>query len=198
MRAQTYQPWRRKDTNPDSDPEKILLELQRRELTDLERCRQVWEREFDPLALCVAVTKSNLPEWLTNALLVQLTDGQGSYPSYRERLWRDRRQHAIDGRRAAFVAGVRAHPDHPTTWDDAYEIGEELARLSTDMSTVTPAGAKKSFQRVCRGLQRPGRYYRAPLNFTSRIRNAWAHFLSLMTIDIESQKVGTKDTTQST
>lgn len=67
-------PWRRRRRG-DTDPATVLRELQRRQLNDLEDCRIACERAVDPLAVCAAVAKSDMPEWLTDAVLVLLTDG---------------------------------------------------------------------------------------------------------------------------
>ncbi|HEV8676836.1 MAG TPA: hypothetical protein VGX21_22600, partial [Methylomirabilota bacterium] len=65
-------------------PADVVKELHRRRLADLGDCRIAWEQGADPLALCVAITKTEMPEWLADALLL-LHDGAGL--PLLQRLW---------------------------------------------------------------------------------------------------------------
>lgn len=180
--------WRRGRVDSEDDrAAKVFRELQRRVMRDLETCRVAWEVGDDPLAVCAAVVHAGLPPWLTNAILVLLTEGE-EYPPIRRRLWRERTRHAIDATRAAEIAAVRSHPEAQKRsnggfkWDEALQLGEHFARQTySDIPRVSPAGAKRSYQRVCRNLEEPGRYYRAPAGTAERIKQAWMHLESILT-----------------
>ena len=82
--------WKKNDT-----AEKVLQDLQSRELQDVETCRKVWQEDRDPMALCEAVRQSaGIPAWLQDALLVVLTDGVfGDRPACMSELWKERFRH---------------------------------------------------------------------------------------------------------
>lgn len=164
--------WQRKHSQPTiTDPAAVFRELQKREMRDLETCRLAWERGENPLALCEAVRQSNLPQWLANGLLLMLIDGVAPYSvryRLRARLWKEHRQDVIDATRAAETAAVRAHPewervpDQRPTWEESFAVGNEFAAEKySDLPKVSGPAMKRSYQRVCRGLSDPARYYRA-------------------------------------
>jgi hypothetical protein len=166
----TRRPWRRGGAA--SSPAAILSDLQARELVDLERCRSVWESGGDPLAVVAAVTKADLPEWLTDALLLLLVNGVGDGRPSRA-MWRRREQRAVDAARAIEVCLARAHPDLPQTWEFSYLIAEMFLRKDKGTPRVGPSAMKRSFQRVSKGLSDPARYHRAP-GLAARIGEALA------------------------
>lgn len=189
-RHRSSKAWQRQSPNPETDPTRILQENRTRELRDLDTCRRVWEQEQDPLALCEAVRRSDLPEWLSHALLVMLTDGEVGYPELRRRMWRARRRHAEDWARVSAMASARA-PSEGMTWDLSARVGDVRAReVYGDVAAVSPEGMKRAYQRVCRGLAHPGRYYRAREGMHERIRAAWAYMLGLMKASLNDSKSG--------
>src|SRR5438552_3486986 len=111
-------PWRRRTQNSSTDPGSVFRELQRRQLNNLEDCRLAWERGADPRAVCVAVTKAELPRWLADALLVLL--GAEDVGKSVKRHWRRVHQDSIDAVRAQAVALLRSHPDfQDVSWEQA-------------------------------------------------------------------------------
>jgi hypothetical protein len=176
-------PWRRQsaDGQPD-EAARVFRELQRRELRTIEACRQAWEQEHDPLAICEAVRQASLPDWLTSAILVLVTDGEAGYPALRKRMWKSRTEAAADATRAAEIAGVRTHPQLPRTWELSFALGERFARDDyPDIDAVGNAAAKRSYHRVRRELStHPWRFQRARPGMQARIRDAWGYMLSLM------------------
>jgi len=201
-------PWRRKVADPSFvGPQTVLRELQRRELSDLETCRHVWEQGADPLALCAAVTHAKLPEWLTSALLVMLTDRAGGWPSMPvKKWWRQRTQRAIDGVRAAHVAACRIHPEGPQTWESSFLLANELARkdhkaipsVARFDNPPKISGIKRSYQKVQRGLVDPCRFYHAPNGTNERILLAQVYTLGVMRSSLKATQVGTAKAKRST
>jgi hypothetical protein len=146
-----------------------------------DRCRSVWEQGGDPLAVCVAVIASDLPDWLKNAVLVLVT-----MPDLSERWWRGRTRDAIDAIRAAEIAGIRAHPEAKArnggyTWEEALDLGEHFARRREGTGALTAAGAKRVYERVVKGLEEHTRYHRAPEGTVERIKQAWRNQEAIMT-----------------
>lgn len=172
-------PWHRKHSK--AKTKAVFLDLQRREMRDLETCRQVWEQDGDPLALCVALIQTDLPEWLKSALLVQLTDGI-AWPSLREGAWRRRTRDAVDAIRAVEFAGVRSHPTFKATREMAFLMGEHFTRTKfPDLGTITAAGMTAAYARVCRGLaNQPWRYYSPPKGTDQRIKAAWTYMQGVL------------------
>jgi hypothetical protein len=78
-------------TEQPDDPRPDLEDLRRRVFSDLQDCAMAWMYANDPLALCVAVTKADLPAWLVNALLAVLS-AKGGFSL--EELWRRRESDA--------------------------------------------------------------------------------------------------------
>jgi hypothetical protein len=162
----------------------VLETLNSRRLSDLETCRAVWESEADPLALVAAVTLCDgapLPEWLTDVVLAVLTEGSVLGLSLRlPRQWRLRGSRATDAARAAHAAALRAHPGLETPpWHIAHAVGARLASEDyDDLPEVSGHVAKKSWQRVLRGLAHRWRYYLAPEGIHARVLTAWERTLS--------------------
>lgn len=182
-------PWRKRNDDAPGGPGVVFTELQKREMRDLETCRKVWEQEQDPLALCEAVRQCAIPDWLRSSLLLFLTDSSDSSLLKAERLWEERRRHAIDATRAAEIAGARSHPDVEMTWEMAYQVGERFARDDySNMPMAGLAGAKKSYHTVRSNLAlAPYRYYRAMPGMQECIRSAWAYFLGIMQAALDSR-----------
>lgn len=160
-RAKRSTAWRRRNGSA-TPPEWVLSELARRRLDDLKACRRAWDHAGDPFALGVAVTKADLPEWLSDALLF-LIMGEGIYRD----LWTAKRRHVNDAVRAAKVARARVRPD--VKWEEAYSaVVEEFAEMpDADRGElgghVGARTMKASYFRVARRLsENPGLYYRAP------------------------------------
>lgn len=187
-RPSTRRPWRRRESNPSTDPSIVFRKLQRRQLADVEDCRIAWERAGDPLALCVAVTKCGAPEWLADALLVLLTDGPGGARLLRA-CWKSRARDAIDAVRAAEVAGARTHPELPQTWERAYWFAEKFVDEAgyNDVPKVGLDAMKMSYRRVCRGLVNDGRYFAAP-GFGKRLQLARRRIIGLMEAQVARQR----------
>jgi hypothetical protein len=162
--------WQRRGHDLKTDPAVILRELQRRQLNDLEDCRLAWQEDGNPLAVCVALTKCDLPEWLTDALLELLTL-EAHDPKRGARL-RDRwaRQHRddVDAARAQAVALARTGMQ-PITWDEARVVAERFLREQyTDVEAVDGEALKRSYRLVCERLTDGARYYYAPPEFEAR------------------------------
>ncbi len=169
MQHRQHRPWTRRKTADavpsDPAPGDVFRELQRRRLGDLEDCRLAWERCGDPFALVVALMMSELPEWLSDALLLIVADDVGDQGrpaiNLRQR-WRRRSNDAVDALRAMQTAAFRAHPQLPLTWENSYWNASRLIHSKiADSPAVTEAAMKKSYERVRKGLRNPGRYFAA-------------------------------------
>jgi hypothetical protein len=174
----------------------VLDQLRGRKLKTLADCRLAWEHAGDPLAVCVAITKTEMPEWLADALLALLFVGAQPKRSFLQRLWARKDQNARDAKRAWEVVKARAHPEHQGpgaafTWEEAYQLGEYLSRTPESPRT-TPASAKKSYALVSRRLEEnPGLYY-VPVDgeaLAARIRLAALHLVEIM-----EQEIGHRST----
>lgn len=119
--------WERRGSDAHKQPRVIVEQLARRVLCDLERCRRVWLEAQDPLALCEGVRLANLPSWLSDALLMMLTDAAGDFPSIQRKLWKARRQQAEDAYRAAAFGVLRAHPEWPKEQRPTRQVAEQFA-----------------------------------------------------------------------
>jgi hypothetical protein len=172
--------WRRRDSNPDTDPALVFRELQARQLRDIETCRQAWEQEGDPAAVLEAVRAMRLPDWLSSAIVVLVTDGEAGYPAMRRRLWLDHSRAMTDRARVFQIAGVRTHTD--ATWRESFAVADRLTRGQfDDMPTATAAGLKRAYQRVSTGLKLNAfRYYVAMPGFAEFIERAWTRQLEVM------------------
>jgi hypothetical protein len=177
----------------------VLDQLRSRRLSTLAECQLAWERAGDPLAVCTAITKTDLPEWLADALLALLFVGVLPKVSLLQKVWARRDQDSRDARRAWEVVKARAHPDHPGpdaafTWEEAYQLGEYLSR-TPDSSRITPAAAKKSYNLVSKRLEaNPGRYY-APADgeaLAARLRLAGRRMLEIMEQEIAHRSPSSK------
>jgi hypothetical protein len=165
--------WRKRHAAADSGPAELLEAIRSRKLSDLDRCRIAWQEADDPMALAVAVTQADLPEWLADALLrlLVLDDddaGKSRHPLSRE--WRDRARDMTDCHRATAAASARQLAlDEGITWDLAYRLGEQLVRERfDDVGPVTPDAVKKSYQAVEKGISNRGRYHLPPATFLPR------------------------------
>jgi hypothetical protein len=185
--------WRKRAGNPTTDPGAVFKQHAARELSDVERCRLAWERCGDPLAIVVAITQADIPEWLIDGVLFLLTEeSEGSRPTALRKLWRGRRRDAIDMYRAACIAGLRLDQRQPPyTWDRAYEDGDRLARLYfPTIPTVSPGAMKKAYARVAGRLKNPGRYYRAPSGFSERHLEALERLRVIVDAAVKREKAG--------
>ncbi len=172
--------------------ERLLLELNRRQLDDLDTCRRVWQSEYDPVAVIEAVRQSKLPAWLEAAVLVLLTEGRGSYPHLPGDPWRERKRHATDAERAAMLADQRVFGEDGTTWDQAAKQGERLTHERYDLSVVGPQAMKKAFRSVRHGLsEHEGRYYRPSAGLHERIAWAWEHVIATLESRLRRAKADT-------
>jgi hypothetical protein len=165
--------WRKKRSVPETmDPIGLQADLQSRVLSDLDRCRIAWQQADDPMALAVAVTQADLPDWLVDGLLLVLTDTEGNVPL--AELWRDRRRDMTDRHRTTAAVSARTLGlDHGLTWDQAYTLGEHLVRENfADAGSVTPAAIKKSHQTVVKNLSNQGRYHLPPTTFRTQMLSA--------------------------
>jgi hypothetical protein len=173
----TRKPWRRGARKPSISPEQVYAKLQARRLHDLERCRLVWHEEHDPLAVCVALTRLDLPDWLIDAALYLLALDPATAKNLRAG-WKRRRRSDVDAVRARAVAAMRVQELQPLTWAQAFELGELWAGTSyTGVPRVSASAAKKSYRRVSLGLHHDGRYFSAPSDFSGRVQLAFARTL---------------------
>jgi hypothetical protein len=144
-------------------PEAVVAEIQGRELSDLDTCRRVWQDGGDPLALLEAVRLAGLPEWLTDALLLALSDASFERPMLPS-MWRSRVKHARDAHRASAAASARTFFDQipEITWQKAFALAaSRVCDVFAAEPHVSPAAVKKSYQAVSKGLADAHRYYRA-------------------------------------
>lgn len=146
-------PWRRQSSKPGRsvDPVEVFQELQRRQLADLEDCRTAWERGGDPLGLCVAVTKVDLPDWLADALLVILTDqSEGPTRGWMTQLlrqhWRATHKDAVDAvrdqRRHGEARFVYHGEQHNVTSGAGVTVDDVLPRLDHVRATGRGSSAR--------------------------------------------------------
>jgi hypothetical protein len=171
-------PWRRKVHPPKPELLSIARELMRREFADLEDCRVAWAKASDPVALCVALTKVDLPQWLADALLVWLFAGGGSdaveqmFP-FRE-YWAARRAEAEDAQRAALVIAARGtDAQRPAqTWGEASGVAEQVVRKALETPAVGADAVRKTVDRVRVGLKNEGAYWKSDDGLGDRLRLA--------------------------
>ena len=177
------QPWVR-STLPSAAPS-VHQELQRRYFGTLEDCRVAWQHRRDPLAVCVAVTKSqaDLPEWLVDAVLLLLYHGgsrlfspDGSHKTppggtVLAQLWKSRELDARDAHRASGVVEARTDPERPQTWKMSCQTAADR-EVQHGAPRLSPDAMKKSYGRVRKGLRNPGRYYWPDKDFRDRVRAA--------------------------
>ncbi len=150
--------WRRRSSRS-STVDAVREQLLRRRLKTVGDCRLAWERGGDPLAVCAAVMKTPMPDWLADALLALIFSGGVLGRTLLQSLWAKRDRDARDAARAWEVAQARTHPDLDATWDQAYKLGEYLTRTA-ESGRTTPAAARKSYRLVNKRLElNPGRYY---------------------------------------
>lgn len=162
--------WRRRSSNPGTDPETVLRELQRREFRTLEDCRLVWEEAGDPIALCVAVSKVDLPEWLADALLAVVTeDATGKPPFLRLRdRWKKHALAAVDAARASASLTARGHLAQ--TWEQSWSTAESaIQAVIKHAPKVGQDAIKASHRRVRSGLDSSGMYYQVPPDLRRRV-----------------------------
>lgn len=179
---------RRTPPNPETTPSTVLDALKGRVLDNLERCRIAWQAEADPMALVVAVAGAGLPDWLTDALIIELLDDTGR----RARRWKARGRHMADRARVESAASVKAlRPDVP--WDVARGLAERRVQDAyDDVGHVGDAAHKKAWRAVSRGVDaHPGRYYVPPANFSTRIDAAFDR-------EIERRETAAKKDTEPT
>jgi len=154
--------WRRPTKQGPPAVDYVLEQLKKRRLRSLDECRLAWERSADPLAVCVAITKTpGLPDWLADAVLAFLFEAAGApkpHKTFLAKAWARRFQDDVDARRALETAMARTHPSQSFTWEQSFELAEFFARV--DGERRSPAVAKKSYQLLQRRLEEnPGRYY---------------------------------------
>lgn len=192
MRRNRHAPWRKRKSNAETDPAAVFQELRRRQLADLDDCRLAWEREADPLAVCVAITKCDLPEWLTDALLVLLTDEQLERPVLKlRRRWAKRGRDAADAARAEVFAALRGgYAGIPLARLEVARVAANriVRERYTDVEELGEDAIKAIYSRVCRRLRDPGRYYHAPEGFADRVQRARVALLRLIEGDLARQR----------
>jgi hypothetical protein len=154
-----------------------------------DECRIAWERDADPLAVCVAIAKCDaIPKWLQNGALALLTGDEynrGTLRGFSRRLWARRNRDAIDAARAAEVARWRAHPELPQTWKRSY-LAAKIAlskdnpgKQYADAVPVDIKAMERSYQLVRRRLDDRGRYY-AAVGFMARLDLAFESVASMI------------------
>ena len=161
----------------------VYTGLKERVLSDMDTCRRVWEEEGDPMALCEAVRRADLPIWLADSLLVLLTNGQGGYPDTEllERAWDQRNKNDLDRSLALSIAMFRTHPKANLTWEQSRLHGESFARERSQTRAVGDSSAKKTFYKVKKSLTtHRSRYFYAPDGLGDRIQAAWQYVLDVM------------------
>jgi hypothetical protein len=170
---------RRRQNAHGPTPRAVAQEIDRRVLADLEDCRVAWKHN-NPVALCVALMKVDIPEWLADALLTWLiaTGGNATmaqaFPT--TEYWRDARREQLDATRALTALAVRGIEDQPKRTEiEAFTmVAEYLAdRLGDDVAPVVDADTiRKSLERVEAGLTCEGAYWKADEGLAERIRLA--------------------------
>ena len=199
----TNRPWKRhRRRNNSPDPATVREELRRRKLRDIDDCRIAWEQGSDPLAVCVALTKAGLPEWLEAAALVLLTSSEiEGLEDFPRRMWRQRTRDATDAMRAEHFAdtlaklrpsdGTPPYATHAETLAVARKLFDKTSDEYSDLENVGDAALKRSYHAVLRGLSNDGRYFSAEKGFDQQyIFAALQKFLEMMRRQLESRKSG--------
>jgi hypothetical protein len=175
--------WRRGDS---VDPAQIMDALNGRVLNDTETCRAVWEHSQNPLAVCEALRRSDLPEWLRSAAVFLIVDGSEGGRRFAKKAWRGHHLDSLDKIRAGHVAKLRAYPGAAVTMEQACLEADMLtrARYKEAMPSVTTRGIQAAFTRVCTRLRDPWRYFSAPPGLHLCINAAYDDFLRLMKANV--------------
>lgn len=153
--------WSKRTRSRATDPANVSQQLNHRQLNSLEDCRLAWETDMNPVAVCAAISKSDLPEWLVDACLVLLVDG-GEGGKFQRPLWKRFMRDATDAQRALMSALARTDPTitPPPTWEVAYKLADSVVS-KLGGSAVSPGMMKKSYNRVAKNLNQRGRYFGA-------------------------------------
>ena len=170
---------RRKDHN--QDPAR-MADLDRRELTNLEECRRVWEEHADPLALTVGLKMAEdlgtCPTWLVDGLMLALwAENAAMLPRLAGLrlgpLWAAKVREMNDVQRTAALLAVRNRPGAP---DQREQNAKATAGdLAADHAGADPAGAssvRDSYHRVREGLAEAGRYWQTQPHVLHRLHRA--------------------------
>lgn len=128
----TGRPWKRQHG---SSHAYVRAELLARHFSTLDDCERVWRAIGDPLALMVAVAKSELPRWLQDALLVAL-DHETGHKFLKK--WPARHRDTLLAAQAWEMLLVREHPELPQTHEMAQIFA---ARVGRDDLPITPEAA---------------------------------------------------------
>jgi hypothetical protein len=166
----------------------LLRALEGRQLDDLERCRIAWEGQLDPVAVCAAVVHSDLPPWLTDALLVLLSEqSELGLSAKSAEQWEARKADMLDRARAeAYASALTLIPELKTRTTDTKAVTagrvavNRVKEVHAHESAVGDEAIKASHRRVRNGLKNPGRYYLAPKGLQERVLAAWDSFLQLV------------------
>jgi hypothetical protein len=120
-----HRPWLRNQ----NEAAALLQELQRRQLNTIDDCRIAWEEAADPLAVCVALSKCAIPEWVQDAALGLLTGERYSdkLRGFSRQVWARHTRCRTDAARAALVAQWRAWPELRLKSAHAYLLAKRAA-----------------------------------------------------------------------
>lgn len=176
-------------------------ELPRRILADLESCRLAWEHDLNPLALVEALLLSGLPEWLKNALIVNVF-AHAPKPAAAahvvlKKAWRQCNADRRDVAMARFVVMNRSGREALQTWTTAFgEAAKYFAALHDE--NVGTETVKQAHRRVVKGLREgPHRYFGPASNRSKAIAVAMSSLLEIVTPKV-SVKVGKKPAKRNT
>lgn len=158
-------------------PAQVLEQLNSRVLIDLETCRNVWEREGNPVAVVEAVRQAEMPEWLADALLMLLTAEPVFGKPIARSMWEEREKDMTDAQRAV-VAAARAHPQQPATWEMIGKWGPEFLAKHFDTPRVSGEAIRASYNKVAATLaDRPCAYYQQMPGMPDRMAEAIARLM---------------------
>jgi hypothetical protein len=177
--------WQRRKAVATLTPDQIAENIADRQFRDLETCRRVWTEEQDPTSILSAITHTDLPEWLSDAILAMLfaSGGPPKYDPFR-RLWERQGQQEIDGYRARLLGLVRAESKVP--WESAQEVAALAAHRfrKHTQPLVSGAAIKRSYHKVRLALPRhKSRYYSPTSEAALRLREANDRVWTLLGLD---------------
>jgi hypothetical protein len=164
----------------------VRTELLARHFNTLDDCERVWRANGDPLALMVAVSKTDLPRWLQDALLVALDDECAHVVRKR---WPARRREALLAEQAWEMLMMREHPKLPQTHELAQMFAARVGRddlpltpgMITPLRAAAGAFARAYYRTLLPKLRaEPHSFYAPPAGFAQRRIEALRAMVELM------------------
>ncbi len=166
--------WKSRRAKAETSTATVLSEVRKRRLNSVEKCQQVWVHEQDPLAVCVALVLSDLPEWLLDAALAMLVahdDDESKNAQRTRQLWRRSKSARRERIRAEIFAQLRELPGRSTRGDLEREAVEWIAQHYDERTS--PAVIRRAFNIVSKTLRtNPHRYHLTGPFFDVRLREA--------------------------